>query len=640
MQDATEQGAQVPAVIYAAKSTQDRHRSIPAQLEDCRRMAAENCWTVVGEYSDEGFSAYSRSRGPGLAEAREHAARAAAESGATVMLVAQHSDRFSRGAGDKPGAPEALIEIWHSECRREVHLRSVQDDYDLRTSAAVANMGERNHSDSKRKATATADGKRRTAEEGKWQGPVPDGYRIERTAAGAGITRRVEFDPERRQVYRLIWDLAVENATVNTIVRELAARRYLTAPSPNRGKSRPWTTDRVQKVLRNQFYAGILTHKGEALGRGSWPSYVDPDDFERLRRERSERRRSSSPVGRPSLGLLAGLARCGKCGAPAVHHASNPRKDGTRRRTYICETVKRRPGVIDGCSVLPYDADAFERLALDGIDDLLGTSGALANALTAGQDALRGRLTAEADTAARRMADAEAAIDALSEGYQAALLAGDESGLEACRRRLDAEREAKHRASDLWKAQTAALAAAERQPEDAGVLLARLCEKLSDRLSAASADIRAVNGVLREHFAALHLAVNDGQVSITPVLSAAAIDDLLRENEAATRRTSGKPIAWSHWSYNRDPTDPEHWSLTPEAPILVSAENSARSKKLGRSLKSPSESRRLELHAIRRPHTLVPDGRARSSGSRVSRPTSTTRLMLKYDMIDLHLLGG
>ena len=34
-----------PAVLYAAKSTDDRHDSVPTQLADCREMAAENGWT-------------------------------------------------------------------------------------------------------------------------------------------------------------------------------------------------------------------------------------------------------------------------------------------------------------------------------------------------------------------------------------------------------------------------------------------------------------------------------------------------------------------------------------------------------------------------------------------------------------------
>src|SRR5436190_13374970 len=111
------------AVIYAAKSTEDRHGSIPTQLEDCQAMAAREDWEVVGEFRDEGFSAYTGNRGPGLAAARE-----AAATHAPCVLVAQHSDRFARGAGDKPGAAEHLGEVMFWARRHEVELRSVQDD--------------------------------------------------------------------------------------------------------------------------------------------------------------------------------------------------------------------------------------------------------------------------------------------------------------------------------------------------------------------------------------------------------------------------------------------------------------------------------------------------------------------------------
>jgi hypothetical protein len=121
-------------------------------------MAAREGWTVVGEYHDEGFSAFKGNRGPGLANARAHAARVAADHGTICMLVCQHSDRISRGAGDRPRAAEALIEIWHAERRRNVHLRSVEDDHDLRDSASVANIGERNRADSERKGKSVNQG--------------------------------------------------------------------------------------------------------------------------------------------------------------------------------------------------------------------------------------------------------------------------------------------------------------------------------------------------------------------------------------------------------------------------------------------------------------------------------------------------
>ena len=61
------------AVVYAAKSTKDKHLSIPEQLEDCREMAADpdidGVWTIVSEFSDENSAAYTGNRGPGLAAA-------------------------------------------------------------------------------------------------------------------------------------------------------------------------------------------------------------------------------------------------------------------------------------------------------------------------------------------------------------------------------------------------------------------------------------------------------------------------------------------------------------------------------------------------------------------------------------------
>jgi hypothetical protein len=61
-----ERGA-VAAVIYAAKSTDDRHGSIPTQIEDCRAAVEREHRELYGEPQlDEGFSGYKRSRGPGL----------------------------------------------------------------------------------------------------------------------------------------------------------------------------------------------------------------------------------------------------------------------------------------------------------------------------------------------------------------------------------------------------------------------------------------------------------------------------------------------------------------------------------------------------------------------------------------------
>jgi hypothetical protein len=81
----------------AAKSTDDRHGSVPDQLQDCRSaVEALDTHSVTAEYTDEAVSAIKRDRGPGLAEAMQHTEDLARELG-SAELRAQHSDRLARG---------------------------------------------------------------------------------------------------------------------------------------------------------------------------------------------------------------------------------------------------------------------------------------------------------------------------------------------------------------------------------------------------------------------------------------------------------------------------------------------------------------------------------------------------------------
>lgn len=114
----------VPAVIYAAKSTDDPRGSIETQITDCEAMAASESWGVVGTYFDEAASAYHGNRGDGLTQAREHVARLAAEHGKAVLVV-QHSDRLSRGDGV---CAAHLVEYVLWAMNTGVVIRSVQDD--------------------------------------------------------------------------------------------------------------------------------------------------------------------------------------------------------------------------------------------------------------------------------------------------------------------------------------------------------------------------------------------------------------------------------------------------------------------------------------------------------------------------------
>jgi site-specific DNA recombinase len=520
MKDAKAQDHSIPAVVYAAKSTADPRGSIDAQTTDCEAMAAREGWAVAGAYSDEAASAYHGNRGDGLVQAREHAARLAAEHGEAMLLV-QHTDRLARGDGV---AAQHLVEVLLWARNADVRLRSVQDDSTGENLLMAAMMGERNHEDSKRKAAATAAGKRRAAERGEWCGAAPDGYFIERTADGTTIVRRVVVHPERWEVYRLLWDMAIDGATVNRIVRELTARGYRTAP--RRARPRLFDAVRVGKVIVNPFYAGLMVSQGEIIGAGNWPAYVEPDDWHRITRERSERARyRPQPVGRPRGGLLARLARC-ECGAAAVQQWAGLRKDGTRKRNYVCTTHMHRR---DGCSARPYDAEQIEQMVLGGLSELLGNASAWADALLGGREAERTRLTAVVEEAGREMKECERAIEQLSDKYDAAVIAGDEAEIALAKRAWVRRCQIAERASLRQQAATDALAAQVEQPEaDADLALAQLWQSLSGGLKAAAGDVKAMNAALQETFDAFELHRDASELRIQPVLSEVAAVQILR----------------------------------------------------------------------------------------------------------------
>ncbi|HWF32999.1 MAG TPA: recombinase family protein [Solirubrobacteraceae bacterium] len=517
------------AVIYAAKSTKDKHQSIPTQVADCEAMAEREGWTVAGTYSDEGFSAYSGNRGPELADARAHAGRLAAETGQPVMLLAQHSDRFSRGAGDKPGAAEALIEIWHRERRRDVHLRTVQDDFDLRDSASVANMGARNTADSARKSASVKDGKRRRAEQGKWSATyTPDGLmRIGDAEDGA-----LDYAPERKPVIELIWSMALAGSSCESIQLALATRGHRTPLF--RGKSRPFTTQRVSQILNTYAYAGIVQHKGEVLDvEARWPRYVEPEDFWRMKEERARRACTTkrSRGRQATRHVIRGLAVCGECGrSMLVQTDRKSRKDGTRRRTYVCAAAHEHHRESEQwCPAAPFDAEVVDATVLNGLDGLLADADALREGLDAGRQSERERLERVASEAQSAVVMADKSVARADELAADAFARDDAAQQEtlvaiATKKRAEAERERGHL--------NAALDAISEldDAEPIGDAQTRLLGALSGSLAEAEGDLVRVNAALREWLRQIVLTREpDNTVTLRPFLGIDAGLSLVRE---------------------------------------------------------------------------------------------------------------
>jgi len=484
---------EIPCVIYAAKSTQDVNRSIPEQVDDGRDMAAENGWRVcqrrkegrlIDHYSDEGFSAYSGNRGPELALAEAHAAAVAAATGRVCMLIAQNSDRFARGAGDKPGAAQSLVEIWHRTRRADVHMRTTEpeDDEMLETSEGAAILGKRAHLESARKTRSVKKGMRRR--------------RAKRMHTGGSI-----FGYDRDEDRGLIPN--DDAATVRRIFEMVAGGksqaetcRILNAEGSRPLRGKQWQQGAVSNMLRTRTYLGEIRAEN-ADGEMEWidalhEGVVSPELFGAATRQREQaaavRGRRGGP--RPKAGhLLPGrLLYHSACGSSMTPISHDPSKDGTVTGRYICSG--RKAGTCEGFTgdMAEVDETITGYLADVGID--LDASLALIRDAAGTKQA---STAAALDTARDELAQVDERMQRIRGDYMEGKLSAEDWAS------FRAELKSDHEALSANVAQLEArMAEAQQEPETA---LPQIADALAlIRAAAAGGDADAVRGVLESLF--------------------------------------------------------------------------------------------------------------------------------------------
>jgi DNA invertase Pin-like site-specific DNA recombinase len=320
------------AVIYAAKSTEDKHGSIPDQLADCRAMAAREGWPVVAEDQDENESAYHGSRGDGLARQKAKAEGLVAE-GRRVVLIVQHSDRLARGDGGKEAAHLVEFSLWRA--KSGVEIRSVQDDATWTTPMGhliPALMGERNLEDSRRKGLAVKDGiKRRAVERRQFiGGRRPFGYRHRDTTDDGRETGPLVIDQSEAAVVRRIFAEYLAGRAQNAIAVDLLHDKVPTLTGGN------WYATTVAGMLKNPLYIGQVVHNG-AAHPGSHEPIIDQATWEQACELRDGRTAQGRPRGRRTAGrhlLTERLLVC-TCGASMSPVTKRP-ANGRVYEVYVC----------------------------------------------------------------------------------------------------------------------------------------------------------------------------------------------------------------------------------------------------------------------------------------------------------------
>lgn len=521
-----------PAVLYAAKSTEDKHGSIPDQLADCRAMAEREGWAIVGEHTDEGFSAYSGNRGPGLEAARRRAADAAREHGGEAMLIVQHSDRLARGGGFGPGEAHHLVKVWIDLRAEGVTPRSVQDDESLRNLVLVAVMGERNHEDSRRKGEAVRAGLRRRAERGLFNGPPPYGYRRE---SGNLVVLRAEAEIVRR-----IFAEYLAGKSQQQIQRELNREGI-----PSQRGSR-WAQPSIAKYLANPVYKGIVRLNGREYP-GAHEPIVAVEVWEQAAKLREALARTMGgghgppPVGRHLF--TNGILRCGLCGESLVPRSIRPRsKEGRLYEVYLCyQRVREGPDACGQPPVRRADVDGaffayFEAVGLDVDATRAQFSGDRQRRLTETR-ALREQAERAERQAAERLARVrrdyqDRRLDADDWREQRQILAAELVAAEAEAARLAGREVELTEEADL------------AESDEALVYLARLRASIAGKL-AESEDVAAVRAAMLTifegftlrpwHKPAQELAVEGGYL-LDPAIRVDAIDPRLKGSEAGPLR--------------------------------------------------------------------------------------------------------
>jgi DNA invertase Pin-like site-specific DNA recombinase len=509
------------AIIYAAKSTKDKKGSLPDQLKDGRDEARKRKLTVAAEFEDEDKSAYHGNRGDGLLKAMAECERLA-----PCALIVQRSDRLARGDAVKA---QHLSEVVLWAIKHDVTLISVLDPAAF-PDGADPNMklilggiaGMSGNQESAKRGESVKKGIARTVERGEWRGSAPpEGFVIRKDAEGS--RRWIEKHPEDAEKFDLIWRLDLEGRSAMAISLEMDRRGWMTRPSRRNLKPQRFSVTRVRRILNSPTQAGQQVLGGE-VHDAEWEGYIDPETFWRRKGERAGLAPKHRP-GRPQKHqrLLAGIARCGLCGASAqAASGTRPRKDGTRRRLYVCSNHRyHHKDSPDWCPARPWEAEAVDATMLSRIERMLEDDDALRAQLESGQRAERERLERDAAEATEEAQSADRAAERATAEFADAEDPDERALLK------DAAMQKRQQAASARMRADVALDALNDETVPDTKAAAR---ELRDRIADAGDDVKMLNAALREGYEALALFhEDDGGVRIIPALLADEMSWLLSE---------------------------------------------------------------------------------------------------------------
>jgi site-specific DNA recombinase len=332
------------AVIYLRVSTRDQAErngdpegySIPAQREACLKKAAALGATVEGVYVDRGESARSADR-PELQ-------RMLAElSGAAVDYVIVHKiDRLARNRADDVTIT-AAIQLSGAQ------LVSVTENIDETPSGSLLHgiMSSIAEFYSKNLAAEVQKGMDQKVRSGGTNGRAPIGYLNVRKVTDGKEIRTVEPDPDRAPLIQAAFETYATGLwSLRALAAELAAQGLTSRRTANKPPN-PITANKLQELLRNRYYVGVVTWRGVEYP-GKHPALISQETFARVQRL-LEQRRNGTERTQKHHHYLSGSLRCSRCGGRLLYGFGRGSK-GVRYDYFFCIN---RHTTEKGCD-LPY----------------------------------------------------------------------------------------------------------------------------------------------------------------------------------------------------------------------------------------------------------------------------------------------
>ncbi|MBK8995702.1 MAG: recombinase family protein [Myxococcales bacterium] len=353
------------AVVYARVSTEEQARgaSLDAQLGEAREFAERNGFAVVGEYVERGATGTDDRR----PEFRRMLDDLAAPGNRVGTILVVHTSRFMRDA--------AKARVHKVQLRRQgVRVVSVQQPVeDDATGRFVEGMFELiDQLESEQIGRRTRAGMRQNAVNGFWNGSRPPfGFRaVPVPGPGGKPKRKLQVEPAQAELVGRVFALYLaHNGAVEV------AKRLNASGAPYRGKL--WDRDKVLRVISNPAAVGRVPWgrrdpvtgaplDADKVAFVEVEPIIEQELFDLAQLERAKRDPDKNP-GRAATSplLLAGLVRCGQCGARyELQTAGKMRPDGTRYAYYQCSAA-RRSGVGGACAGRPVPVEVLDRAVID-----------------------------------------------------------------------------------------------------------------------------------------------------------------------------------------------------------------------------------------------------------------------------------